>query len=349
MTLQELYNKIINLNEAEIFYKNFHKLKEDKIELQKLINSIDSDFLKRNYIRLDIIDDESAHKFEEDWFFIPELNNDILLQKHNCYNPPFCHYHNFFEMIYVLDGECNNVVSNYPLHMTAGDLCIIPPNIKHTISVFDEKSIVINILIKNSTFEDIFFNLLRSNNILSSFFLNNIYSKKINDYIIFHTNKDKDLSSLIMDLFLEYENKSRYYREVLNSQLISFFARMLRRYENNCELPPSFKKGDMKSLELIRYMHDNYQNITLNSVAEEFHYTPQHTSRLIKSTTGYTYTQLLKEIRLERAKSLLRDTSITIQDICTNVGYLNPEHFIRTFKRDYGMTPSEYRRIQIKP
>jgi YesN/AraC family two-component response regulator len=82
----------------------------------------------------------------------------------------------------------------------------------------------------------------------------------------------------------------------------------------------------------------------LNRIADRFHYTPEYTSSLIKATTGYTFMQLITRIRMERAQALLRDTNISIGEISQTIGYLNPEHFIRTFKKHCAMTPSAYRR-----
>ena len=66
-------------------------------------------------------------------------------------------------------------------------------------------------------------------------------------------------------------------------------------------------------------------------------------ARLIKRSTGQTFIQLLTSIRMENAKQLLRDTSLSVMDIALQVGYDSSEHFIRTFRKHTGSTPSEYR------
>ncbi len=78
-------------------------------------------------------------------------------------------------------------------------------------------------------------------------------------------------------------------------------------------------------------------------MAADFHYSPEYTSRLIKQATGQTFIQLLTRIRIENAERLLRDTAMPVADIAAVVGYESSEHFIRTFRKHTGETPSAYR------
>lgn len=87
--------------------------------------------------------------------------------------------------------------------------------------------------------------------------------------------------------------------------------------------------------------------MTLEQIAAKFHYTPEYTSRLIKSTTGKTFTQILQQVRLEKAQVLLQDTNLSIANIANQIGYETPEHFIRIFKKQMHLTPTEYRRKGI--
>ena len=88
----------------------------------------------------------------------------------------------------------------------------------------------------------------------------------------------------------------------------------------------------------------NYASITLSQLAEKFHYTPEYTSRLCKATTGRSFTQILQQVRLEKAQVLLQDTNLSVANIANQVGYETTEYFIRVFKKQLQMTPTEYRR-----
>jgi AraC-like DNA-binding protein len=68
---------------------------------------------------------------------------------------------------------------------------------------------------------------------------------------------------------------------------------------------------------------------------------PQCTARLIKESTGKTFLQIIRDIKLNQACHALRETSLSNLAICELVGYESPEHFMRTFKKTYRMTPGE--------
>lgn len=342
MNQQALLLNLHQANESEQFYFEYYQAKRNN-SLDTFLAKLDMEKVYRMHLLIPEIENTIPPEYLEEWFFDITTKQNIYVQKHNCFSPDILHRHKFFEFFYVLEGSCTQEISGIKIQMQAGDICLIPPDISHRIAVFDE-SIIIDILIRKSTFEDIFFNFLRSDNILSSFFLSSIYLSHANDYIIFHTKADAGIKELILDIFLESVNRHQYYHELINSQLLTLFARVLRNYEQNCDLPPFTKKKDAQGYGLIRYIQDNYREVSLESVSERFHFTPEYTSKLIKNLTGHTYTQILQKIRLDRAQALLTDTNIPVGDIGHEVGYPNPEHFIRVFKKAFGVTPSGFRR-----
>ena len=71
--------------------------------------------------------------------------------------------------------------------------------------------------------------------------------------------------------------------------------------------------------------------------------TPALNSVITAHYTGRTINSYLTEVRLEKAKDLLKNSSMHLQDICYRIGYLSPSYFSRLFRKYYGLTPSEYR------
>lgn len=88
----------------------------------------------------------------------------------------------------------------------------------------------------------------------------------------------------------------------------------------------------------------SYQSVTLREAAKHFGYSTSHFSTLIKESTGQTFLQIIRDIKLNQACHALRETSLSNLAICELVGYESPEHFMCTFKKTYGMTPGEYRK-----
>src|SRR5260370_42468132 len=69
-----------------------------------------------------------------------------------------------------------------------------------------------------------------------------------------------------------------------------------------------------------------------------------HFSRLFKRTTGLTPSQYFIHLRMEKARRLLRETNQSVTEIGLDVGYTSPSPLAQIFRRDVGISPSEYRR-----
>lgn len=105
----------------------------------------------------------------ESYFMFEEKDAKILLQFQN----ELVHYHkhDYFEIDLVLDGETKFFTDNSISTLHKGDLVIISPGTSHKIEVI-ESSIVICIVMKKSTFDNSFFNLIKADNILADFLTN---------------------------------------------------------------------------------------------------------------------------------------------------------------------------------
>ena len=96
--------------------------------------------------------------------------------------------------------------------------------------------------------------------------------------------------------------------------------------------------------EIQSFIRQHYnENITLNMLAEQFFLHPNYLSRLFKEKTGDNFVDYLTEIRIDKAKDLLKNTDNKIIEICYIVGYNNSRYFNKVFKQHTGMTPSKYR------
>lgn len=113
------------------------------------------------------------------------------------------------------------------------------------------------------------------------------------------------------------------------------------------EIIPSIQPIDNNrySSEAIKIINKKYnEDLTLPSVAKLLSITPQHLSNTFKSNVGITFSGYLTAVRLQHAEKLLIDTNESVTDICDMCGYKNFSHFIRSFKKTYGMSPSSYRK-----
>ncbi len=97
-------------------------------------------------------------------------------------------------------------------------------------------------------------------------------------------------------------------------------------------------------VDIMNYIQNHYQNVTLDVLVDQFHLTKPYLSKYIKMKSGMTFQEAVKSARMKKARILLKESTQTVESIAASVGYENVEHFNRLFKKLYHMTPSQFQR-----
>lgn len=93
----------------------------------------------------------------------------------------------------------------------------------------------------------------------------------------------------------------------------------------------------------IHHMEQECQFASLQSVAQKVYMTPTYLSLLFKTNTGKTFIEHLTDIRMDKAKDMLKSTHYKNYEVAERVGYQDPRYFSQIFKKKVGLSPSEYR------
>lgn len=124
--------------------------------------------------------------------------------------------------------------------------------------------------------------------------------------------------------------------------LLQFFKRMLQHgfiVENNTSGRNTTEK------EMISYIQQNFtREISLKEFGKQFHLSEKYISRYFKEHFHITLSQYINHLRLEHARQLLQETTLSITEVAMQSGYENVSYFIRSFKKMYGMSPLKYRK-----
>ena len=282
----------------------------------------------------------------EDDFF--ETGEDVAVLRHKRYFPPILHAHRFFEIMYVLQGECTSHIEQEEIRLAQGDVCILSPGICHSVRVFDSSTIVLNILVRTSTFETTFFNVLSDRDVLSRFFSRALHNNQTGSYLIVQTGADDLVRTFLDFLHQEYLNHEDYKNRMMANILQGFFLILLRRHNRHILLPNcSSLAGENDVFSILNYIQLHYNDLTLEQLSARFNYSSRHMARLIKESSGMNFGELIRTTKLKRSAKLLENPEIPISEIIQTIGYADLSAFHRAFKQFFGCTPAEYRKGRL--
>ena len=127
----------------------------------------------------------------------------------------------------------------------------------------------------------------------------------------------------------------------INEALEVMTARLLADEAKNREDPNT---GSFVVNQALAYMNEHYaEKLTLQELAEQCYVSQWHLSKLLNKYTEQSFYDILNGIRINAAKELLRDPALRVSDVGMKVGYADPAHFARTFKKLTGQSANEYR------
>ncbi|WP_071393022.1 AraC family transcriptional regulator [Bacillus tuaregi] len=299
---------------------------------------------KKKEVKKDLYTTQSAFVIEGEKF----LGKDkmIEIRKHTRFIDFPMHRHNYIEINYVLNGKLKQKVGNERICLQQGELILLNQHIYHEIEASAEEDIIINFIIQPQFFEFIF-TFLSSDNMISNFLINSIYNHTQNgQYLYFAISEVKEIQDIIIKMIEEIRNSSllsdsfiKLYTGLLVVELIKHSNKLKQNEENPAH--------QYIMVETMKYIDVHYQTASLYELAEKLHQPHYALSKQIKSSTSYTFKELIQEKRLSQAKQLLLGTEMPITEIVERVGYDNISYFYRIFKNKFGVTPKKFRENKV--
>lgn len=290
-----------------------------------------------------------AHTFMNDptiaeGVLFPE-NRDVFCFLNMPYIVTLAHSHNFFEITYVLKGSCTFLFEGESATLTAGDICIVSPGSSHSLPL-EPDCVALATVVRRSTFDSMFANLLAQKDLLSRFFRNSLYNTRRANYILLKTGNDPLVFSTIRQLTYECYQADNYANNCAVNLLNLYLARALRAASNAITMYhyEGYSERDFDFALVLQYIQQNYRTVTLSSLADTFHFSETYLSKLVTKNMNQNFTEVLRTLKMNHAMDYLMNTSMKISEISDAVGYDSVDHFSRTFRKVYGMPPLEYRK-----
>lgn len=284
--------------------------------------------------------------FGEDIFKVDE---NVIVFMHQRYFPYFAHSHDFFEITYVLRGKYHPMINDRLLELNKGDLCILTPKVWHCPLIHTKEDIICDILVKSSTFDKIFFDILKNNSTLANFFSRSLQIPSGGSYLKFSTKADKEVEYILLSMLSEYQKQDSYYSCIITKFMSILFVFLIRNHSGTLNTAFSGHLNFSKKItSIIQYMKENIKSVTFSELAKKFSYSERQLARLLIKYTGKNFSSILQELRIQKASKLLREQNLSVREIILECGCKNQNYFYKIFKKYFGKTLAQYREDTAK-
>lgn len=268
------------------------------------------------------------------------INNEDMINNIN-YRESLYHSHDFFEIIYVYKGNCETIINGTKKTICAGQICLFNLQAVHKLIIPNDQTVVFNILIGKELLTETFLHLFQNTNFVSSFYINSIYNiSTSNGNIVIPLSKDAKY--YLNHLIIEFVMKKNFYINIMQSDFISLLLCITRYLENSTNKASQTNHG-IEAKKILNYIYKNYNRLNLNDLSNHFGYSPRTMMRYIKKNFNCSFSTLIKDCKLNRARDYLLNSKKTIDEIAEITGFFDRSHFDKVFKKQYNITPKNYR------
>lgn len=284
------------------------------------------------------------YKFELKEYLNPQENINIIY----CTHDMGCelHTHEFAELIFISEGSCTHFIDGVRYDAVAGDLIFVNYGQTHSFEGNDDLEYY-NFLYVPGFFST---ELISSENIYDIFEIS-LFQEFGNDrdncgqMVHFRGNEYLEVKKLAEDMRKEFIRKEIGYRSVLNGYSRVLFSKMLRKLKGSAVREEVLSCISRMTADCLAYIDARcFEKITLKEIAEHTFYNPSYLSRIFRQHCGISLSEYIKAKRIGEAARLLKESTLSNEEIMNRVGYSDKKQFYRSFKDIYNQTPAQLRK-----
>ena len=233
------------------------------------------------------------------------------------------HYHDFYEIYYMVSGSCNYFIDDKIYEVSAGDIVLIPSGVIHRTNYNSQEHT--RLLIECS---------------------DNMVPKSVRDSLpsmlhLYRNNTvNKELYSVFKKMEKEINDPDQFSLEIMLNMIKMVFYTLAR----TKSLTRDGRRKNNMIEDVVSYLKENFnQPINLSQVAKDHFISQEHLSRTFKKHTGFGFNEYITLVRLQHAEQLLKsNTKMSISEIAYSCGFNDSNYFSDKFKRAYGISPLKY-------
>lgn len=261
-------------------------------------------------------------------------------KRHEPCSMPLYHYHNSYEIYYLLSGARHYFIKDRTYRVEKGDLVLINRHDLHKTTYGGSLTHERVLIIFDESYIRQILAFVNDVDVLQPFHQNiNIIKLKKTEQTV--------IEQMLFKIMKEARGKgigSESCVRLLTAELLIFIYRQaaLIKTAENIHLD----KMHEKISDIVKFINEKYmEDLTLNYIANNFYISSYHLSRLFKKVTGFTFVEYLNSIRIREAQRLLKESHFNVSKIADTIGYGSSTHFGRVFKEITEMSPLRFRKI----
>lgn len=237
--------------------------------------------------------------------------SEFGIRRHTASMIPYCHSHDFFEMIYVYEGSCRQYINEEKneVVLQKGEACLITPGTAHAILSSGRDNMILKMVIPADMFRAFWRDTFEKRDELV------LRMERPDEFCLFPLSHGRDGSIrwLFTKLLEECYSRDHYRQASMKGYLSLLFVTLLRSQADSPEPGLCCRVSEQISNRL--------QQAQLKDIAGQMGYSARHLERLLREEAGCTFSGLLQRLRMEKAAQLLTETDDTIELITEKTGY----------------------------
>lgn len=253
------------------------------------------------------------------------------------------HTHEYYQIYYIAKGSLTHHLSDTAVRLSRGDMFLIPPGVTHKIQDDD------GILFYSLSFTPQVLDEVSRSAGFAADFLRNFHS--VRPKVSVPADEILRIESMMEQIHREFEAGQVAASEIIKlyiGLLLSLFARICLKDTESLPLPGQDDKTRFL-LYCVDYIEHNYfQNLTLDSIVKQAAVSKSEFCKGFRAITGHSFHQYLNLCRVRDAVRRIENGE-KISAVCQICGYRDFSTFYRNFFKIMGMSPTEYRNLNLNP
>lgn len=242
------------------------------------------------------------------------------------------HWHDFLELEYVARGNGVHYFNQKIIPFAEGSLHVLLPTDFHAIQIDPEDRPYV-------------YSVKFSEMLLDSDIFGEVFQGNAGKQVFVPREMQATIEQEFKELDSEYQNQWLFSEKVVQHMLQRILIRLeriARERQNSAKEQQTFSTNIV--VQTMSYIRENFsKRLTLNEIAAQVHLSPNYLSMLFRKSTGFTISEYLKKVRMRYAMVFLLNREKTVLQVSEEVGYNSYEHFERVFRKEFNVSPKEFR------